>query len=59
MKHPTYAIDQEIYHITPESPKGVIIDIAYYYSIDIHKYYVTFGKDDYDWYIAYVGCFIM
>jgi hypothetical protein len=46
--NPKYKMLQEVYHVTPESPKGVIINIRYsiIYGID---YNVTFGVDSDVW----------
>lgn len=42
-----FSIGDKIYHATPESPSGVIVDIKYEVSTDIVLYSVSFGHDDY------------
>lgn len=42
---PIYKIGDEGYHITPESGKGIVINIQYEYLSKMHTYQVTFGPD--------------
>jgi hypothetical protein len=41
-----YNIGQEIYHKAPESPKGIILDIVYYYRHNECRYLVALGFDN-------------
>ena len=43
MNKPKFHIGQEVYHITPESDKGVIIEVNYSYAFGIHTYTVATG----------------
>lgn len=47
-----FDIGDSVYHITPESDKGIILDIQYFVYTNTIRYYVTFGRaaDAYDWY---------
>lgn len=38
---PKFNIGDEVYHNTPDSKKGIIVDILYYYSTDSFKYLVA------------------
>lgn len=41
-----FNIGQEVYHITPESPKGIIIDILYYSESKEVRYAVVWNYND-------------
>lgn len=43
MKKPKFQIGQEVYHITPESDTGVVIEINYSYAFNINTYTVATG----------------
>lgn len=43
MKTPTFNIGERIYHITPESDQGVVLNIRYDYLNNLHEYLVTFS----------------
>ena len=45
IEKPKYHINEKVYHITPESQQGIIIDINYSYLTKLHQYQVTFGPD--------------
>ncbi len=45
MKAPKFNISDEVYHITPESPKGIVIDCKYSMLNKRWVYEVTFGAD--------------
>lgn len=46
-----FNIGDEVYHITPESDKGVVLDASYSLLYDKWEYKVTFGVKDNDyWY---------
>lgn len=47
---PKYNILEDIYHVTPESPLGVIIDIRYIYSDNKFEYLVAFDTKESLWY---------
>lgn len=36
-----YNIGDEVYHVTPDSDKGVIVEITYLFSIDKYAYTVA------------------
>ena len=40
---PAYNISQEVYHITPESPKGFVINAKYELLTGLWEYEVAFG----------------
>lgn len=46
---PKFTIKDEVYHTTPGSSKGIVLDIAYYFSVKQYKYYVTFGINNDAW----------
>lgn len=50
MKETAFKITQEVYHITPESPKGHVVDISYSYLNKRHLYRVAFSHEQSDWY---------
>jgi hypothetical protein len=41
MKNNKFNIGDEVYHITPESDKGVIVEVTYMFSIDRYAYTVA------------------
>lgn len=43
MSNPKYNIGDRVYHITPESDSGVVLNIRYDYLTKLHEYYVTFS----------------
>lgn len=43
MKNPKFNREEEVYHVTPESPKGIIIDIQYLFSTNEFSYLVAFN----------------
>ena len=44
IREPIYNIADEVYHKTPESGKGIIIDINYSLLTRMYKYNVVFGR---------------
>lgn len=40
---PLFKLGEEVYHITPDSPKGYVVDIQYSFLSKIITYVVTFG----------------
>lgn len=42
---PKFNLLDTVYHCTPESPSGVVIDIAYYYATNHFEYRVAFSAD--------------
>lgn len=42
---PKYKIGDYVFHITPESDQGVIIDINYSYLTHLHQYRVSFSSE--------------
>lgn len=45
MIKPKFKIGQKVYHVTPDSDQGVILDCIYYLRSDRWMYMVTFGPD--------------
>ena len=45
MKKPKFLIGDEVYHITPESPKGVVIDVRYSFLTRLYTYDVAFSAE--------------
>lgn len=43
MRPNKFDIGERVFHITPESDCGVVIDIKYSYLTGLHEYLVTFG----------------
>lgn len=43
MKVPKYNIGDRVFHITPESDPGVVLNIKYEYLTGLHEYLVTFS----------------
>lgn len=51
MNTPKFQIGDIVYHATPDSPKGIVIDIKYGYRTREHEYRVAFAPDvDSLWY---------
>jgi hypothetical protein len=48
MKNPKYSIGERVYHITPESDAGVVLDAEYSLLYDRWVYRVAFGIKDND-----------
>ena len=54
MKDRKFNIPDRVYHCTPESPVGVVIDAQYKLSTNKWEYQVTFGPDSTDlWYMEH------
>lgn len=45
MRKPKFNIRDEVYHITPESPKGVVLDVRYSFLTGLYSYEVTFSAE--------------
>lgn len=43
---PKFSIGDEVFHITPESPKGVVLDARYCLLARQWEYLVTYGYKD-------------
>ena len=49
-----YRIGEHTYHISPESPKGVVVNARYDLSVERWEYLVTFGLDiEERWYMEH------
>lgn len=49
-----YRIGEYAYHISPESPKGVVVNARYDLSVERWEYLVTFGLDiEERWYMEH------
>ena len=46
IKDPKFRILDDVYHITPESPKGIVINITYNVASSEYTYQVTFSASD-------------
>lgn len=44
-KEPKFKIAQPIYHITPESSEGFVLDVRYSYLTGLHEYVVAFNHE--------------
>lgn len=54
MQKPLFEITQIVYHILPESRKGVIINMKYDYASGKHEYQVAFDEASVsNWYWEY------
>lgn len=54
MEAPKYDILDKVFHILPDSPSGIVIDIRYQYSTRRHEYQVSFAHDTVAlWYFDY------
>ena len=42
---PKFAIGEEVYHITPESPKGYVVEVHYSLRTSMFSYVVTFSAE--------------
>jgi len=47
--HTKYDIDDEIYHVTPDSQKGIIVDINYSVKYGTIEYLVAFSAFERVW----------
>lgn len=45
MKEPIYKIGDRVYHITPDSDQGVVLDCMYSMRANAWTYLVAFGPD--------------
>lgn len=45
MKSPAFKIGERVYHVTPESEQGVVLDCIYSMRKGTWMYIVTFGPD--------------
>lgn len=52
MRKPKFDIGDKVYHITPDSDLGIVLDCKYSMRFDIWTYTVTFSidKDDMEFY---------
>ena len=41
-----FNIGDKVYHITPESPIGIVLDIRYYFRSDEYEYLISWGHSD-------------
>lgn len=49
MKRPVFNIGDKVYHITPDSTCGVILNIRYLCVEDTFEYLAAFAHDDSKW----------
>jgi hypothetical protein len=45
MRNPKYQIGERVYHITPESETGIVLDARFSLRENAWSYIVTFGPD--------------
>lgn len=45
MNMPKFNIGDAVYHVTPDSDKGIVINIKYEYLTSLHEYQVAFSAD--------------
>ena len=43
MTKPAFNIRDRVYHVTPDSPEGIVIDVQYNYASGIYLYQVSFS----------------
>jgi len=46
-----YNIGDKVYHVTPESDEGVVVDWMYTAYSGVYKYYVSWGIANEGWYV--------
>ena len=46
IRDPKFAVMEDVYHITPESPKGIVININYSVASRGFTYQVTFSAEE-------------
>ena len=46
-----YNIGDRVYHVTPDSEIGVVVDWRYSAYSGVYSYFVTWGINDTNWYI--------
>ena len=44
-----FGIGDKVYHVTPDSPQGIILEVRAYPD-KVIEYFVAFGLSDRDWY---------
>lgn len=49
-EEPKFFLSEPVYHITPESRQGVVIDVRYSFAYKKYFYLVTFSHEESDWY---------
>lgn len=42
---PKFRIGEEVYHVTPDSPKGIVLDVLYSCRTNLFDYLVTFSSE--------------
>ena len=42
---PKFRIGEEVYHVTPDSPKGMVLDVLYSFRTNLFDYLVTFSSE--------------
>ena len=45
IKKPKFKIGNKVFHITPESDCGVVLDVRFSYLTGLHEYYTTFAAN--------------
>ena len=49
MTLPQFNIGDTVYHVTPDSERGIIVDISYSYRTNLNKYLVSISFDKSEW----------
>lgn len=44
-KNPKFNIGDKVFHISPDSPQGVVLDIIYYFKSETFNYMISWGHD--------------
>ena len=44
-----FNLGDEVYHVTPDSPKGVVLEIKHYHSTDSFEYLIAWGHMESSW----------
>lgn len=45
IQDPKFSIGDTVYHVTPESPKGIVLDVIYSFRTNLFDYVVTFSAE--------------
>jgi len=43
MRRPKYNIGDKVYHVTPDSEQGIVVNVIYYFKTDEFVYQVAVG----------------
>ena len=49
IKDPEFKVGETVYHIMPDSKKGVVLEISYNMTYDFYRYLVALGFGEESW----------